>query len=413
MPNILVFAGTSEGRQLVEWLTDCGVQVYACVATEYGKSLLPKNVHVLAQRLDADEMAQMLQEYQFDCAIDATHPYAVLATENIRAACAAADTRYFRLLRPIGTTSDCVYVENIQKAADVISATTGKVLLTTGSKDLDVFTKIPNYQERLYPRVLPTEESIHRCLELGYPVKHIIAMQGPFSREMNGALMRQIGASVLVTKESGKIGGLSEKLGSVQDVGAIAIVVGRPKEETGLLFEDLIEVLTCDFALTPKKQKSKQLAYYPLFVNLSNSKIGIFGGSLAAAHITMDLLKFCSDLTVIAPQPVPELETQPITLIRRPYMHHDCEEFQYVLALTDNREINHAIFKECHAQKIPVYVSDSREESSFQVSKILSKDKIVIGILTNENNKNTKHMVQDFEVKLESYFPDPKLGCAD
>ncbi len=79
---------------------------------------------------------------------------------------------------------------------DVLSATTGNVLLTTGSKDLDIFARLPDFQKRLYPRVLPALESLERCLTLGYPQKHIIAMQGPFSREMNLATLREIGADI-------------------------------------------------------------------------------------------------------------------------------------------------------------------------------------------------------------------------
>ena len=204
MPNFFVFAGTTEGRRLVEFLSRCeGTNVCAGVATEYGKTLLPEGVQVFAERLDAEGMASLLQSLRFDCVVDATHPYAALATENIRAACAATDTRYLRLSRPSNTPEGCVYVESAERAAEVLAATTGKVLLTTGSKELDAFVRVPGYQERIYPRVLPTVESVQRCLALGFRVQNVIAMQGPFSREMNGATMRQIGASILVTKESG------------------------------------------------------------------------------------------------------------------------------------------------------------------------------------------------------------------
>ena len=104
MPNFFVFAGTTEGRRLVEFLSRCeGTNVCAGVATEYGKTLLPEGVQVFAERLDAEGMASLLQSLRFDCVVDATHPYAALATENIRAACAATDTRYLRLSRPSNT----------------------------------------------------------------------------------------------------------------------------------------------------------------------------------------------------------------------------------------------------------------------------------------------------------------------
>ena len=250
-------------------------------------------------------------------------------------------------------------------------------------------------------------------MELGYPVKNIIAMQGPFSREMNGAMMRQIGASVLVTKESGVIGGFSEKLGAVQDTEAIAIVVGRPKEESGLLLDELIEILTCDFELEPKQQKTKRFAYFPMFIDLSDCKIGLFGGSMAAASIASDLLGFCGSLTVVTPQAVPELETLPLIFTRRPYMHGDCKEFDYVFAVTENREVNHAIFEECHAAGIPIYVADCSQESSFQFPLIMCKESMVIGILTSEKNKRTRTMIQDIRAKLDQFLPEPEKENSD
>ena len=406
MPNFLVFAGTSEGRRIVEWLAGCGVHVCACVATDYGKSLLPENVEVLAERLDEDQMTALLQAFQFDCVIDATHPYAAAATKNIRAACAAADTRYVRLLRPAGVTGDCVYVETIQQAVDVLNVTTGKVLLTTGSKDLHLFTQIPNYQERIFPRVLPTVESIERCLALGYPVKNIIAMQGPFTRELNGAMMRQIGAGVLVTKESGDAGGISEKLGAVQDAGAIAIVVGRPKEESGMLYEDLVELLAYDFALRPKPQPKRETAYFPMFVDLSASRVILFGGSAKAAHWAAILQPFCASLTVVSPQTVPELETLETIMIRRPYRHGDCAGYDMALAATDNRDVNHAIYEECKLENVPVYVADAPEECSYHLPELVRVGRMIVGISAgNQEEKHAKAQIKEIRARIETITP--------
>ena len=50
MYKICVFAGTTEGRELVEFLSSQPVAVTACVATEYGETLLPSadNLTILA-----------------------------------------------------------------------------------------------------------------------------------------------------------------------------------------------------------------------------------------------------------------------------------------------------------------------------------------------------------------------------
>ena len=100
MCNICVFAGTTEGRELAEFLAGQPVQATVCVATEYGETLLPeaKNVTVLAGRIPVADIIRMLQETRFDLVIDATHPYAASITESICTACRETETEYLRML---------------------------------------------------------------------------------------------------------------------------------------------------------------------------------------------------------------------------------------------------------------------------------------------------------------------------
>ena len=66
MKQIIVFAGTTEGRQLSEWLAGEGLEVLACVATEYGSHLVREedHLHVRQGRLTQEEMAQLLEGMQ-------------------------------------------------------------------------------------------------------------------------------------------------------------------------------------------------------------------------------------------------------------------------------------------------------------------------------------------------------------
>lgn len=52
--------------------------------------------------------------------------------------------------------------------------------------------------------------------------------------------------------ESGGAGGFAEKLGAARDAGAIAVVIGRPRTEVGLTYNELVERLTRDFGLQPR-----------------------------------------------------------------------------------------------------------------------------------------------------------------
>lgn len=244
--NILLFAGTTEGKRLAERLRALPLRATICVASEYGRETLAdfsERFSVLAGRMDADAMLELMRRERFDKVVDATHPYAAEASANIRRAAAAASIPCLRLLRPESRTEACMYVENAAAAAQALATLPGNVLLATGAKELAEFAAVPGHGERLYPRVLPTEEAIRRCLRLGFRRGNIIAMQGPFSREMNLALMRQFDIAVLVTKDGGVEGGFPEKVRAAKEAGARVVVVGRPPEKDGLGLDDVVAAI--------------------------------------------------------------------------------------------------------------------------------------------------------------------------
>ena len=144
MHNICLFAGTTEGRKLAAFLSKQDISLTVFVATEYGKTLLTgvKNINVQQKRLTVDEMAAVMKEKSFDIVIDATHPYAAQVTENLIAACEKTNTPYYRLLRNESRyTQDVVTVSNNASAVDWLNQSTGNILLTTGSKELQSFAK--------------------------------------------------------------------------------------------------------------------------------------------------------------------------------------------------------------------------------------------------------------------------------
>ncbi len=252
MISVCVFAGTTEGRRLVDFLRGQAARVLACVATDYGGTLVRagENVEVSAGRLDAARMEALLRERRFDVVVDATHPFAAEASRNIAAACAAAGVERVRLAR--GATEadgEAVYVPSVEAAADFLAARSGNALVTTGSKDLAPYAGIENYRDRLWVRVLPTAASLAACEAAGFAPSHIIAMQGPFSEAMNAATLRQVRADWLVTKDSGEPGGFSEKLAAAREAGARCVVVGRPMVEEGLDFAGVVALFVARYGL--------------------------------------------------------------------------------------------------------------------------------------------------------------------
>lgn len=255
MYKICVFAGTTEGRELVEFLSTQPVTVTACVATEYGETLLPAadNLTISAKRLPVAEITQMLSEAQFDLVIDATHPYATSITESIASACHTTETEYLRLLRKasdLSTDSDLVYVADIQAAVEFLNGTEGKILLTTGSKELLKFCALDQFADRVYARVLPMDASLEICQQAGLKPAHIIALQGPFSEEMNLSMLRFVSASWLVTKDGGEAGGFDAKASAARKAGVRMVVVGRPVQRDGISFPETVTMLCERFGCT-------------------------------------------------------------------------------------------------------------------------------------------------------------------
>jgi precorrin-6Y C5,15-methyltransferase (decarboxylating) len=234
MDKVLLFAGTTEGRILADYLQDRGIPVLACVATEYGKEMIPEEPgrEVVAGRLGAEEMALKME----GCGrvVDATHPYASKVSKNIRAACQKCGKQYIRVLRGREKPDGCVSAADARAAAEYLAKTRGNILLTTGSKDIDCYTCLPDFEDRLYVRVLPDAQTVADVKALGIPAGHIIGMQGPFCEELNYAMIRQTGAEYLVTKESGREGGFLEKKEAAQKAGAVLLVIGRPQESGGM-----------------------------------------------------------------------------------------------------------------------------------------------------------------------------------
>ena len=247
MKKILIFAGTTEGRQLSDWLCERQVQNTVCVATEYGEIVLKDNPcrRIQVGRKNAEEMRNMIREESYEVVIDATHPFAELVTEQIQEAVEGLNIVYYRLLRETEETVSyrkMRFFENHSSCAEALEKMDGNILLTTGSKDLQIYNR-EALKGRLYARVLPSVESLSLCQKAGIAGKQVLALQGPFSVEMNTALIRQYGISCMVTKESGKSGGFTEKIEAAKQVDIPVYVIGRPAKEEGYYLEELCQKL--------------------------------------------------------------------------------------------------------------------------------------------------------------------------
>ncbi len=236
MNKIIIFGGTTEGRQLAMDLARESIYCVYSVATEYGKMMVEDSpfIDVRIGRMDAMEMASLFAVVEPAAIVDATHPYAsIVKVEIANALRDFSDVPFFRLLRPDENINydKCHFFDSVVECARALSNTTGNIFLTTGSKELKTFCSMPELKERIIARVIPNDESLKICYDNGLTPGQIIAMQGPFTMEMNYAFLKNSKAKYIVMKESGSAGGEIERINAAKAAGAECFIIKRPKED--------------------------------------------------------------------------------------------------------------------------------------------------------------------------------------
>lgn len=381
--RILIFGGTTEGRLLFEQLQDLGIQADLHVATAYGKELVDEGTQgfVESGRLDAEGMVGLFQQRIPELLVDATHPYAVEVTKNLKSACEIADIPYLRLSRAATEAEGVILCETIEEAVAWLDRRSGAVLSTIGSKGLHHLTGIRDYENRVYARILPLTEAVKDAVAQGFKGSHLICMQGPFTFEMNLAMLRQYKCEYLLTKDSGASGGFEEKLAAAEAAGAQVVLVGRPSDSGGLSFEQVLKVIT---GREETRVSERKLSYFPMFVNLRGKRVLVVGGGKIAARRIETLLKFDCDITVVSPEVedaiLAHFRGERLTLHARRYSAGDLEGADAVLSVTNDREVNRRVGLEANALGIPVSVADAHEECTFYFPAIIEHDGMVIGL---------------------------------
>jgi precorrin-6A/cobalt-precorrin-6A reductase len=204
---------------------------YICASTEYGYALYrekfgPRAVH---GKCTEASLRQFIQTHGIYRVIDCLRPYDEEAASFVRKTCMEAGVEYVQRTKETRMLDEINYerlmaVPSLGEAAKrIVELDLKKPLLTTGSKELGFVSGLGGRE--VFVRVSPFENSIASCVSAGIKTQNIMALQGPFSSELNRALIRHYGIDCLVTKEGGREGGFHEKVTAAIDCGIYIIVV--------------------------------------------------------------------------------------------------------------------------------------------------------------------------------------------
>lgn len=192
-----------------------------------------------------------------EAVIDAAHPTSSAQFAPLRRWCEERGVPYMRLERPETPIPDnpLVYavftweaaLTTLQERVASVGSRKGRlptVFITTGSHQLDTIVHSPLAKAaRLVVRVLPEGRLVQKCQDLGIPPRDIVAIQGPFSKELNRILFKSYGTDILFSRDSGPAGGTDTKIAAALALHADVVLLKRPCVTAGLVRSSVPEVL--------------------------------------------------------------------------------------------------------------------------------------------------------------------------
>lgn len=419
--KFLVFAGTTEGKAVIRMLAENKFEVEAFVATEYGQEVLEnelvsnQNLKIHHKRLNLEEMKQLFKAQQKPFAVvDATHPYAKEVTLNLKEAAKECSMKYIRVLRKSTgskllenlTESQKNLILEFQSVEEVITWANSaenefqKILLTTGSKDLQQYTEVSAYNQRVYLRILPDMSSLKKAIELNYKKSNIICMQGPFSIKMNEELIKATNTDILITKDTGSAGGFEEKLKAALNLGIKIGIIRRPIDENGNPVDDE-GISVEEFKKYIKLQSEIQLSSFrsnkaetqtifprfPMFLDINTKKVTVIGGGKIAQRRIMTLLKYGAEIKLISKTITEELRSLSaqgkINLEQRAYKDGDLKGSFIAIAATDSGEVNQRVYEEALSLGIHISVVDDKSKCSFYFPAVINHENLSIGLVSD------------------------------
>ena len=131
--------------------------------------------------------------------------------------------------------------------------------------------------------------------------------------------------------------------------------------------------------------------YFPLFINIKEKDILVFGGGNIATRRIKAMLPYGACIRIIAPEISEELQqfaeqNGNLILDYRKYKLSELQKPDFVLAATNDEKVNQTIFRECRHKGILVNVASNRELCDFYFPGVVQQGDITVGITANGKN---------------------------
>lgn len=148
------------------------------------------------------------------------------------------------------------------------------------------------------------------------------------------------------------------------------------------------------------------MAYFPMFVDMTERECLIVGGGNVAYRKVIVMLDFGAKVTVVAEDICDELrkltiddiasedktgsytanKENRITFIKRRFERKDCDGMEMVIAATDDSVLNHEIAEYCKAKAIMVNAVDQKADCSFIFPSYIKEKNLVAAFSSGGNS---------------------------
>lgn len=236
--KILLIGGTKDASNITKHIKEkYDSYILTTTTTEYGSKLAIESGSddTIAKPLLKEEFIKLIKNNNFNLLIDATHPYAAHITQTSASLSKICNINYIRFERPPSNlqninTSRVHEVTSLDKAGKLIKQnySNNNILHLAGANTMeDILKYVP--VGNFYVRILKIPKSLEKCKSLKIPKDHILPMKGTSSLEENIKIIEETNASIIITKESGDIGGVTNKINAANVKDIDVIMIKRPK----------------------------------------------------------------------------------------------------------------------------------------------------------------------------------------
>ena len=121
---------------------------------------------------------------------------------------------------------------------------------------------------------------------------------------------------------------------------------------------------------------------FPAFIKLAGRRVVIIGGGPVAASKLQALLNAGADITVVAPEIVPEIRSSSVTILERGFQLSDLDGAWLVVAAA-TPDVNRAVAQAAESQRIFVNAGDDPPNASMYLGGVVRRAGVTFAISTD------------------------------